>query len=252
MASSHHAIVAGGGHNGLVAGAYLARAGARTVVLEARSKTGGAVDTSAPFPNHPEIKVSTYSYVISLMPAFIIEELGLADHGYRVTPFGPYYQAFPDGRSITIYGDDPVKTHESVARFSKEDADSLPEYEAWLHGVTEVIGPLLHQAPPNVGSTTLGDLLAQSKAAWATRRLGARGVADPPLAMRTTGRPSEVSTTNRRLPTRGAGSTACPVGRRTAPCARTSDADRPSAAASPGRSRCGRTSSAPEPIHLRA
>ena len=178
MASSYHAIVVGGGHNGLVAGAYLAKAGARTVVLEARSTVGGAVDTSAPFPNHPEIKVSTYSYVMSLMPAFIIEELGLADHGYRVTPFGPYYQAFPDGRSITIYGDDAARTHESVARFSKDDADALPEYEAWLHGVTEVVGPLLHQAPPNVGSMTLGDLLAQSKAAWAMRRLGARGVAD--------------------------------------------------------------------------
>ena len=118
MTDPYNAIVIGGGHNGLVAGAYLAKAGARTVVLEARSKTGGAVDTSAPFPDHPEIKVSTYSYVMSLMPSFIIEELGLARHGYHVTPFGPYYQAFPDGRSIAIYGDDPAKTHASVSAFS--------------------------------------------------------------------------------------------------------------------------------------
>jgi phytoene dehydrogenase-like protein len=178
MSDSYHAIVVGGGHNGLVAGAYFAKAGARTVVLEARSKVGGAVDTSAPFPNHPEINVSTYSYVMSLMPAFIIEELGLARHGYRVTPFGPYYQAFPDGRSITIYGDDPAKTHESVAQFSVRDAEALPAYEAWLHSVTEVIGPLLHDVPPNVGSLTVGDLLTQSKAAWTMRALGARGVAD--------------------------------------------------------------------------
>ena len=161
-----------------MAGAYFAKAGARTVVLEARPKVGGAVDTSAPFPNHPEIKVSTYSYVMSLMPAFIIEELGLARHGYRVTPFGPYYQAFPDGRSITIYGDDPAKTYESVARFSVRDAEALPAYEAWLHSVTEVIGPLLHEVPPNVGSMTVGDLLTQSKAAWTMRALGTRGVAD--------------------------------------------------------------------------
>jgi phytoene dehydrogenase-like protein len=178
MGEAYHAIVVGGGHNGLVAGAYFAKAGARTVVLEARSKVGGAVDTSAPFPNHPEISVSTYSYVMSLMPAFIIEELGLARHGYRVTPFGPYYQAFPDGRSITIYGDDPAKTHESVARFSVRDAEALPAYEAWLHSVTEVIGPLLHDVPPNVGSMTVGDLLSQSKAAWTMRSLGTRGVAD--------------------------------------------------------------------------
>jgi phytoene dehydrogenase-like protein len=178
MGDSYHAIVVGGGHNGLVAGAYFAKAGARTVVLEARNKVGGAVDTSAPFPDHPEIKVSTYSYVMSLMPAFIIEELGLEAHGYRVTPFGPYYQAFPDGRSITIYGDDPAKTHASVAQFSTKDAETLPEYEAWIHGVTEVVGPLLHEVPPNVGSVTFGDLLPQTKALWSMRRLGSRGVAD--------------------------------------------------------------------------
>jgi phytoene dehydrogenase-like protein len=52
MANTHDAIVIGGGHNGLIAGAYLSRAGARTVVLEARNKTGGAADTSAPFKDH--------------------------------------------------------------------------------------------------------------------------------------------------------------------------------------------------------
>ena len=115
---------------------------------------------------------------MSLMPAFIIEELGLERHGYRVTPFGPYYQAFPDGRSITIYGDEPGKTHASISRFSRLDADVFPAYEAWLHGITEVVAPLLHQVPPNVGSLTVGDLLAQSRSAWSMRGLGARGVAD--------------------------------------------------------------------------
>jgi len=115
---------------------------------------------------------------MSLMPAFLIEELQLARHGYQVTPFGPYYQAFPDGRSIKIYGDDAKKTYDSIAQFSVKDAEALPAYEAWLHGVTEVVGPLLHQVPPNVGSLTLGDLLSQSKAGWAMRKLGTRGVAD--------------------------------------------------------------------------
>lgn len=75
MGDSYNAIVVGGGHNGLVAGAYFARAGARTIVLESRAKVGGAVDTSASFPDHPEIRVSTYSYVMSLMLAFLIEDL---------------------------------------------------------------------------------------------------------------------------------------------------------------------------------
>ncbi len=174
----YDAIVVGGGHNGLVAAAYLARSGARVAVLEARPTVGGAVDTSAPFLDHPEIRVSTYSYVMSLMPAFIIDELGLRRHGYDVTPFGPYYQAFPDGRSITIHGDDPKATAESVSRFSRRDAETLPRWEAWLHGVTEVIGPLLHRVPPRVGSLAPGDVLAQAQAAWRMRRLGARGVAD--------------------------------------------------------------------------
>ena len=168
----------GGGHNGLVCAAYLAKAGARVVVLEARSRVGGAVDTSAPFPDHPEIKVSTYSYVMSLMPAFVIEDLNLRQHGYHVTPFGPYYQAFPDGRSITIYGDDPKRTAESVSQFSTKDAETLPRWEAWLHGVTDVIGPLLHQVPPRVGSLSRGDLVAQAQAAWQMRGLGERGIAD--------------------------------------------------------------------------
>src|SRR5262245_6421524 len=94
MANTYDAIIIGGGHNGLTSGAYFAREGARTVVLEARGKTGGAADTSAPFPDHPEINVTTYSYVMSLMPPSIIRELNLKQHGYDVTPFGPYYQAY--------------------------------------------------------------------------------------------------------------------------------------------------------------
>ena len=178
MSEAYDVIVVGGGHNGLVSAAYFARAGARVIVVEARPRVGGAVDTSAPFPDHPDIHVSTYSYVMSLMPAFIIDDLRLREHGYRVTPFGPYYQAFPDGRSITIYGDDPRRTFESVSQFSTRDAETLPRWEAWLHGVTEVIGPLLHQVPPRVGSLAPGDLLAQAQAAWRVRRLGTRGVAD--------------------------------------------------------------------------
>jgi phytoene dehydrogenase-like protein len=178
VVEAHDVIVIGGGHNGLVAAAYLSKAGARTLVLEARSKVGGAVDTSAPFPNHPELKVSTYSYTMALMPQFIVDDLDLERHGYRVTAFGPYYQAFPDGRSITIYGDDPVRTYESVAQFSRSDAETLPAWDAWLHQLTELVGPLLHQVPPKVGSRTWGDLLEQAQVAWSMRKLGPKGVAD--------------------------------------------------------------------------
>jgi phytoene dehydrogenase-like protein len=176
--NQYDAIIIGGGHNGLVSGAYFARAGSRTVVLESRSKTGGAADTSAPFPDHPDIKVSTYSYVMSLMPPTIIRELQLKEFGYHVTPFGPYFQAYPDGRAIQLFADDAKRSHESIAKFSKKDAETMPKWEAWLKGVADVMGPLLLQVPPRMGSMTPGDLLSQARVGWKMRRLGVRGVAD--------------------------------------------------------------------------
>jgi phytoene dehydrogenase-like protein len=176
--NKYDAIIIGGGHNGLVSGAYFARSGARTVLLEARNKTGGAADTSAPFPHHPEIKVTTYSYVMSLMPPTIIRELRLKDFGYKVTPFGPYYQAYPDGRAVKVFVSDAARSHASIAQFSKKDAETLPKWEAWLKGVADVLGPLLLQVPPRLGSLSPGDLLEQAQTGWKVRKLGVRGVAD--------------------------------------------------------------------------
>ena len=65
---------------------------------------------------------------------------------------GPSYQAFPEGGSLIIYEDDPARTHEQLAKFSKKDADALPKYNAWLEGIADVMGPLLTQVPPNIGS----------------------------------------------------------------------------------------------------
>src|SRR4026208_164668 len=123
MASNvYDAIIIGGGHNGLTAGAYSAREGARTVVVESRNKTGGAADTSAPFADHPEINVTTYSYVMSLMPPTIINELQRTKHGHDRAPTGPYFQAFPDGRAIMVYADEAERSRDSIAQFSKKDA----------------------------------------------------------------------------------------------------------------------------------
>ncbi len=147
-------------------------------MLEARSKTGGAADTSAPFADHPEINVTTYSYVMSLMPPTIIRELNLKRHGYDVTPFGPYYQAYPDGRSIKVYADDAKKSYDSIAQFSKKDAETLPSGRRGSRGWPTSSGPLLLQVPPKVGSMAIGDLIASAQAAWKMRKLGVRGVGD--------------------------------------------------------------------------
>ena len=120
----YDAIVVGGGHNGLTAAADLARSGARTLVLEGRNSTGGAATTEAPWPDAPDFKVTRLSYVMSLLPPTIINDLSLERHGYKIYPMGPYYQAFPEGGSIKLYADDARRNHEEVSRWSKQDADA--------------------------------------------------------------------------------------------------------------------------------
>ena len=178
MRDSYDAIVIGGGHNGLVAGAYLARAGADVVVLEARHKTGGAAATDQPWPDAPEFKVTTYSYVMSLMPDTIIRDLSLVRHGYKVFPMGPYFQAWPDGRSLMLFADDAKRNHDQVARYSKKDADAMPRWDAWLGDLAKVMGPLLMTIPPRLGSTKPQDLMSQLQLAWKLRGLGPRKVGD--------------------------------------------------------------------------
>ena len=178
MVNSYDAIVIGGGHNGLVAGAYLAKAGARAVVLEARHKVGGAAATDSPWPEAPEFKVTTYSYVMSLMPDTIIRDLDLKRHGYRVFPLGPYFQAWPDDRSLMLFADDAKRNHDQVARFSKHDADAMPRWDAWLGDLAKVMGPLLMTVPPRLGSMKPADLVAQLQLGWKLRGLGPRRVGD--------------------------------------------------------------------------
>jgi phytoene dehydrogenase-like protein len=176
--NGYHAIVVGGGHNGLVAAAYLAKAGASTVVLEARHKVGGAADTMAPWPDAPEFKVTTLSYVMSLMPDTILRDLQLERHGYRSTPVGPYFLPFPDGRAIVQYDDDARKNYESFAQFSKRDADAIERWDAWIGGLAEVLGPLMMTTPPRLGSLKPSDLTEQLRLAWRFRGLDVRGLAD--------------------------------------------------------------------------
>ena len=176
--SRYDAIVIGGGHNGLTAGAYLARSGARVVVLEARPKVGGAAATDQPWDEAPEFKVTTYSYVMSLMPDRIISDLNLPQHGYKIYPMGPYYLAFPDGGALMRSGEGVAAERESVARFSKRDADALFEWRAWMRGIAEILAPLLLTTPPKVGSKHPRDLLDLLKLVWRFRGVDAGRVAD--------------------------------------------------------------------------
>jgi phytoene dehydrogenase-like protein len=175
-ANVYDAIVVGGGHNGLVAGAYLARAGRRTVVVERRDVVGGAAVTEQPWG--PDYKVTMLSYVVSLLPATILRDLQLERHGYHVYPQGPYFVPYPDGRSLQL-PDDPVARRKEISKFSANDADAMESWDAWLHSLADVLTPLLTTVPPRVGGRSPSDLRDQARLLWQLRDvLSVRKVAD--------------------------------------------------------------------------
>src|SRR6516165_10109926 len=123
MAAQYDAIIIGGGHNGLVTAAYLARAGRKVLVLERRYLVGGACVTEETFPG---FKVSTAAYVNSLFRKEIVRDLRLADYGFAVLERNPSsFTPFPDGRSLLL-GPDRDLTLREVAKFSGRDAENLP------------------------------------------------------------------------------------------------------------------------------
>jgi phytoene dehydrogenase-like protein len=158
--SSYDVIVVGGGHNGLVAAAYLARAGLRTVVCEAREVVGGAAVTEHPFG--PDYAVTTLSYVVSLLPPTLVADLRLDRHGYHVYPQGPYFAPYPDGRYLQL-PDDVGRRREQIAKFSDKDAVAIDAWDAWMADLARVLGPLLGDIPPRLGSRRPADLLGQLK-----------------------------------------------------------------------------------------
>src|SRR5207237_2906684 len=90
----------------------------------------------------------------------------------------PYYQAFPDGTSISLYADDSSKNREEIAKFSKKDADAMERWDAWLQGLADVLGPLLMVPPPKLGSRRMADLIDEVKLAWRVRGVDVRTVGD--------------------------------------------------------------------------
>lgn len=140
-------IVIGGGHNGLVAAAYLARAGRRVCVLERRVILGGCCCTESPWPG---FNISPAAYVISLFLPRIMRELDLADHGLEILPRNPSsFTPLPDGRSLLL-GPNAALNARQIAQFSTADADAYPKYEALLTRIATQLDPLMMSPMPQI------------------------------------------------------------------------------------------------------
>jgi phytoene dehydrogenase-like protein len=156
MTRQYDIVIIGGGHNGLVAAAYLAQKGLTTLVLERRPYVGGASVTEATWPGY---KVSTAAYVLSLLRPEVIRDLELKKFGLIVYPQDPpYFQPFPDGRHLMVWND-ARKTRDEIRKFSTRDADAYEEYERTINRLSDFIEPLLLMTPPDPTSSRLRDLI---------------------------------------------------------------------------------------------
>src|SRR5215472_18501351 len=123
MSKRYDAIVIGGGHNGLVNAAYLARAGKKVLVLEGRHRVGGAAVTEEIFPGY---KFSVFSYVVSLLRPEIIRDLDLPRHGLHILPLESTLTPLPDGDYLAAWGDHD-RTRRELYRHSPKDAEAYDE-----------------------------------------------------------------------------------------------------------------------------
>jgi phytoene dehydrogenase-like protein len=138
-------IVIGGGHNGLIHAAYLARAGRKVLVLERRHLVGGAAVTEE---IHPGFKYSVCSYVVSLLRPEIIRELDLPAHGLAILPLDGTFTPMPGGDSLWR-SSDLARTRREIARHSKTDAEAYEEYGRAMVEMGRFVKPLLTMTPPD-------------------------------------------------------------------------------------------------------
>ncbi|MEH6828860.1 phytoene desaturase family protein [Parasphingorhabdus sp.] len=168
-AHSLDALIIGGGHNGLVCAYYLARAGMKVRILEARDVIGGAAVTEE---FHPGFRNSTASYTVSLLQPKIIADMGLMERGYRVIE-RPKSNFLPlgDGKYLLV-GGSLEATQEEIAQFSQSDAARLPQYYAMLETAATILRDLALEIPPNSGGGALA-MLTGIKTARQFARLSA-------------------------------------------------------------------------------
>ncbi|MDB4914346.1 MAG: crtI [Gemmatimonadetes bacterium] len=166
----YDAIVIGGGHNGLVNAAYLARAGKKVVVLERRHLVGGAAVTEEIYPG---FKYSVFSYVVSLLRPEIIRDLDLPRHGLEILPLESTVTPMFDGNYIAGWADHDL-TRREIYRHSPRDADAYDEYGHMMHHMAMAVKPILAMVPPDPTSLAPSDLKGMLSFAGLFRSLPTR------------------------------------------------------------------------------
>src|SRR5687767_13326754 len=139
----YDAIVIGGGHNGLTAAAYLARAGRKVAVLERRHVLGGAAVTEEVFPG---FRFSVCSYVVSLLRPEIIRDLDLPRHGLEILPLDGTFTPMPSGDYLWRVNDH-ARTRREIARHSRVDAEAYDEYGRAMIAMGRFVKPILGMQP---------------------------------------------------------------------------------------------------------
>ena len=168
MTSTYDAIIVGSGHNGLVCGAYLAKAGLKTLVLERRHLIGGASVTEE---FSPGFRGSRFSYVMSLLHPRVIADLELRSFGLEVLAANDLFCPL-GGDEYIVFSDDEKKIQSEFARFSKHDADIYPEFNRQLQESANLVRKLLFETPVD---PTRGDWRSFKESAallWRYRRVG--------------------------------------------------------------------------------
>jgi phytoene dehydrogenase-like protein len=155
VSAPYDAVVIGGGHNGLVCAAYLARAGRKVLVLERRHVLGGAAVTEEVFPG---FRYSVCSYVVSLLRPEIIRELDLPRHGLEILPLDGTFTPMPDGDYLWRVNDH-ARTRREIARHSRVDAEAYEEYGKAMIEMGRFVKPILGMAPPDPTALDLRGLL---------------------------------------------------------------------------------------------
>ena len=167
---TYDAIVVGGGHNGLTNGAYLAKAGLKTLILERRPLVGGAAITEELYPG---FNFTTFSYALSLLRPDIIHELELTKHGFMPLLMSSTFAPMENGDYLWL-GQDHNQNLKEIARHSRHDADAYEQYSHDMEMVCHAIKPLLDAPPPDLFSEDPEELLALATLGSRFRRMDKR------------------------------------------------------------------------------